>query len=105
LSILSQSLFDTLLRRPHYANANIRGAGNAISKPKTDESKVMEKSSSQHKKKVLNDFFRKARSGAAKEPKLTDYSSRLNRLAEFIDFELDDLEKRVEWHTIANSSI
>jgi hypothetical protein len=55
---------------------------------------------SEHNKQVLEDFFRKARSGGAGNAILRDYASRLNKLAEEIDFELDkpdqkDLEKLV----------
>lgn len=55
---------------------------------------------SEHNKQVLEDFFRKARSGGAGNAILRDYASRFNKLAEEIDFELDkpeqkDLEKLV----------
>lgn len=44
---------------------------------------------SEHNKQVLEDFFRKARSGGAGDAILRDYSSRFNKLAEEIDFKLD----------------
>jgi integrase len=55
---------------------------------------------SEHNKEVLQDFFRKARSGGAGDAILRDYSSRFNKLAETVDFKLDeptqkDLEKIV----------
>lgn len=45
---------------------------------------------SEHNKEVLEDFFRKARSGGSGEAILRDYASRFNKLAEHIDFELDN---------------
>jgi integrase len=49
---------------------------------------------SEHNKEVLQDFFRKARSGGAGNAILRDYASRLNKLAEEIDFPLDEPEQR-----------
>lgn len=49
---------------------------------------------SKHNKEVLQDFFRKARSGGAGNAILRDYASRFNKLAEEIDFELDDPDQR-----------
>jgi len=56
---------------------------------------------SEHNKEVLTDFFRKARSGTSGEAILQDYASRFNKLAESVDFPLDDpdqedLESRVD---------
>lgn len=45
---------------------------------------------SDHNKEVLEDFFRKARSGGAGDATLRDYASRFNKLAELIDFSLDN---------------
>jgi hypothetical protein len=45
---------------------------------------------SEHNKEVLDDFFRKIRSGGAGDSTLQDYASRLNKLAEEIDFDLDN---------------
>lgn len=45
---------------------------------------------SEHNKDVLEDFFRKARSGGAGNAILRDYASRFNKLAEEVDFQLDD---------------
>jgi integrase len=55
---------------------------------------------SDHNKEVLDDFFRKARSGGAGDATLRDYSSRFNKLAEVVEFPLDnpdqeDLERLV----------
>jgi integrase len=55
---------------------------------------------SDHNKQVLEDFFRKARSGGAGDATLRDYASRFNVLAKHIDFQLDnpsqkDLEELV----------
>lgn len=49
---------------------------------------------SQHNKEVLEDFFRKARSGGAGDPTLRDYASRFNKLALHIDFKLDQATQR-----------
>lgn len=50
---------------------------------------------SKHNKEVLNEFFRKQRSsGGGGDSTLRDYASRFNSLAEHIDFELDQPEKR-----------
>jgi len=45
---------------------------------------------SDHNKKVLEDFFRKARAGGGGKATLRDYSSRFNKLADHIEFELDN---------------
>lgn len=49
---------------------------------------------SDHNKEVLDDFFRKSRSGGAGSATLRDYSSRFNKLAEEIDFDLDNPSQR-----------
>lgn len=49
---------------------------------------------SDHNKEVLQDFFRKARSGGAGDAILRDYSSRFNKLAEVIDFKLYEPTQR-----------
>ena len=49
---------------------------------------------SQHNKEVLEDFFRKARSGGAGDATLRDYASRFNKLAHHIDFKLDEPTQR-----------
>ncbi|MFB6216682.1 MAG: tyrosine-type recombinase/integrase [Candidatus Aenigmatarchaeota archaeon] len=43
---------------------------------------------------MLNDFFRKARSGGDGDATLSDYASRFNKLAEVVDFPLDDPEQQ-----------
>jgi site-specific recombinase XerD len=48
---------------------------------------------SEHNKEVLEDFFKKARSGGSGKAILRDYSSRFNKLAEVIDFKLDEASK------------
>lgn len=48
---------------------------------------------SDHNKQVLDDFFRKARSGGAGDATLRDYASRFNSIAEHIDFILDETDK------------
>ena len=45
---------------------------------------------SEHNKQVLEDFFRKARAGGVGKATLRDYSSRFNKLADHIDFQLDN---------------
>jgi len=45
---------------------------------------------SEHNKEVLEDFFRKARAGGGGKATLRDYSSRFNKLADHIDFQLDN---------------
>ena len=49
---------------------------------------------SDHNKQVLDDFFRKAESGGAGTSTLQDYSSRFNKLAEHVDFDLDNPSQR-----------
>jgi len=49
---------------------------------------------SDHNKQVLEDFFKKARSGGSGKAILRDYSSRFNKLAEVIDFPLDQASKK-----------
>lgn len=49
---------------------------------------------SEHNKKVLNEFFRKQRSGGSGKATLSDYASRFNSLAPHIDFRLDEAEQR-----------
>ena len=49
---------------------------------------------SDHNKQVLDDFFRKAESGGAGTSTLQDYSSRFNKLAEEIDFDVDNPSQR-----------
>jgi len=49
---------------------------------------------SDHNKEVLEDFFRKARSGEAGSATLRDYSSRFNKLAEEMGFDLDNPSQR-----------
>ncbi|WP_414837418.1 hypothetical protein ACK3SF_04045 [Candidatus Nanosalina sp. VS9-1] len=49
---------------------------------------------SNHNKQVLNEFFRKMGSKGTGQTALKDYASRFNRLAELIDFPLDQAEKK-----------
>jgi integrase/recombinase XerD len=49
---------------------------------------------SEHNKQVLEDFFSACRSGGAGDAILRDYSSRFNKLAEHIDFSLDNPDKK-----------
>lgn len=49
---------------------------------------------SEHNKQVLEDFFKKARSGGSGKAILQDYSSRFNKLAEVIDFKLDQASRQ-----------
>lgn len=49
---------------------------------------------SEHNKEVLNEFFRKARSGGASDSTLRDYASRFNKLAEIVEFDLDKPSQR-----------
>lgn len=49
---------------------------------------------SDHNKQVLEDFFRKIRSGGAGDAIVRDYSSRFNKLAEVVDFQLDNPTQR-----------
>lgn len=49
---------------------------------------------SEHNKKVLNEFFRKQRSGGSGKATLSDYASRFNSLAPHIDFKLDEAGQR-----------
>lgn len=48
----------------------------------------------EHNKQVLDDFFRKARSGGAGDATMQDYSSRFNKLAEVVDFPLDKASQK-----------
>jgi len=48
---------------------------------------------SEHNKEILEEFFKKARSGGSGKAILRDYSSRFNRLGEIIDFKLDEASK------------
>jgi len=50
---------------------------------------------SEHNKEVLQDFFRKARSGGAGDATLRDYASRFNKLAEHVDFEIDNPDQEI----------
>jgi integrase len=45
---------------------------------------------SDHNKQVLEDFFKRCRSGGSGDAILRDYSSRFNKLADHIDFKLDN---------------
>ena len=49
---------------------------------------------SPHNKEILEDFFKKARSGGSGKAILRDYSSRFNKLGEIIDFKLDEASKQ-----------
>jgi hypothetical protein len=55
---------------------------------------------SEHNKKVLNKFFKKARSGGSGKAILRDYSSRFNKLGEIIGFKLDQACTIVETATL-----
>lgn len=47
-----------------------------------------------HNKQVLEDFFKKARSGGSGKAILRDYSSRFNKLAQVINFPPDQASKQ-----------
>jgi integrase len=49
---------------------------------------------SRHNKQVLEDFFRKARSGGAGDATPQNYASRFNKLCALIDFKLDQPERQ-----------
>ncbi|MFB6100524.1 MAG: tyrosine-type recombinase/integrase [Candidatus Nanohalobium sp.] len=49
---------------------------------------------SEHNKEVLDEFFRTMQTRGTGESTLKDYASRFNSLSEYIDFELDEADRR-----------
>lgn len=60
---------------------------------RTNQKLAVNPNLSDHNKQVLEDFFKKSRSGGSGKAILRDYSSRFNKLADRIDFQLDNSEK------------
>ena len=60
---------------------------------RTNQKLAVNPNLSDHNKQVLEDFFKKSRSGGSGKAILRDYSSRFNKLADHIDFQLDNPDK------------